>query len=104
MSFQSALAKLTGVRSLAVRAARADPDAFAGFVLRDGFSGQPVVQAPHHSEMQRLITAQRRLTVIAPPEAGKSEQLIARAVWELARAARSTPVPPPTRQLSNARE
>jgi predicted phage terminase large subunit-like protein len=64
------------------RAARTDPSAFIHFALRDPH-GEPLVQAPVHSELQQFLTAHSRALVELPRDHGKTVQLCGRILWEL---------------------
>jgi len=65
--------------------AREDPDAFVEYCFRDDITDEPLVQAAHHREWQRLMSEHRSLVILAFAEAGKTVQAGARIVWELGR-------------------
>ncbi|MDD5308687.1 MAG: phage terminase large subunit [Deltaproteobacteria bacterium] len=65
-----------------IAAARRDPNAFIEYAFRDS-TGEPLRQAWFHEEWQEAIAKHPRLLIAGPRGSGKSEQIIARAIWEL---------------------
>jgi hypothetical protein len=66
------------------RAARVDPNAFMGYVFRDEERGLPIIQAPHHTRWQDLVSDNDRVIIWSAVEHGKSFQLtVGRVLWEL---------------------
>jgi len=64
--------------------ARQDANAFMSYVLKDEETGRPVIQAPHHTEWQRLADQHRRLLIWSHIESGKTQSLaIGRTLFEL---------------------
>lgn len=69
---------------LAARAvARADPATFAGMVLRDEQTNKRIELAPVHVRWHDLWSEHDRTVFWAHYEAGKTQQAIARVLWEL---------------------
>ena len=67
-----------------IRNARFDPNAFIEWSFTDP-QGQPLQQSGIHRELQAFLSANRRALVELPRDHGKSTQVCARLVWELAR-------------------
>ena len=65
------------------RAAALSPTRFAEFCLKDS-GGNAIRQAPVHDELHAFLTAHRHALVELPRDHGKSVQVCARIVWELA--------------------
>ena len=65
-----------------IAAARRDPNAFIEYAFRDN-AGEPIQQAWFHEDWQRAIGNNPRVLIAGPRGHGKSEQVIARAMWEL---------------------
>lgn len=69
---------------LRIRRARRDPDLFVGFCFTDP-RGRPLRQGKIHRELQAFLSSERRGLVELPRDHGKSTQVCARLIWELAR-------------------
>jgi predicted phage terminase large subunit-like protein len=67
-----------------IRKARRDASAFVEWTFTDP-QGQPLQQGAIHRELQTFLSANRRALVELPRDHGKSTQVCARLVWELAR-------------------
>lgn len=77
---------LDKARAMRAALAREDINEFVEFVMRDEKTNEPITQAAHHEEFQRLATEHARLIVWGHVESGKTLQLaIARVLWELGR-------------------
>lgn len=71
-------------RQAAVRRAREDVNAFCEFVLRDEYSGAPIVQAPMHVQWQRILDEEDQTLIWAHVEAGKTQQIgVGRTLFEM---------------------
>ena len=72
-------------REARLKCARLDPNAFIELVMRDEFTGRPVVQAPCHVAWHRAANENDRLCLFAHIESGKTNQFVGRVLWELGR-------------------
>ena len=69
-----------------IGAARKKPNVFMPYVLKDEFTGRPILQMKHHMEWQVLMDHFNRLVILAFTESGKSQQVaIGRVLYELGR-------------------
>lgn len=73
-------------RDLIVARARANPNVFAAYVLRDEKTAKPIRPASIHEQWHDLINKHDRLLIWSFVEAGKTSQItIGRSLWELGR-------------------
>lgn len=83
---QEVLREATYRRAYAAKLARTNVNVFCEFVLKDEFTGDPIIQAPMHEAWHRLLDDHDRLLLWAHVEAGKSQQVaIGRTLFELGR-------------------
>lgn len=74
------------MKRIAAEAARADPNAFCQYVLRDERNGRRIRQARTHEKWHDLISAYPRLVLWSHVDAGKTQQVsVGRTLWELGR-------------------
>ncbi len=74
----------TRAKILRSQKAKASPNAFCQFVLRDERSGKPIKQAPMHEAWHELLTKHDRLCLWSHVEGGKTSQVaIGRVLYEL---------------------
>lgn len=84
MASDALVEESTNALETCVRVARADPNAFMEFVLKDEMTGKPIQQAPVHEAWQNLVTREKRLLIWSSIESGKTSQLsIGRTLWEI---------------------
>lgn len=70
--------------ALRVEAARRDPAYFAGFVLRDEQTNEPITLAASHRRWHQLLLKHKELVIWGHQESGKTHQVgIAHVLWRL---------------------
>lgn len=77
--------QLRKLRDLYVANARVNPHTFAELVLRDETTNDRVHLAEHHRRMQVLWSRHKFSVLWAHPESGKTNEAVARILWELGR-------------------
>jgi len=70
-------------RKAMVQLARQDPAIFAGFVMRDERTRDPITLAPIHTAWHELMTKHKRLVIWGHVESGKTQMAIARILYEI---------------------
>lgn len=65
--------------------ARTCPKAFTEYAMRNEGNGRVLANATFHNEWQDLLSSAPNVVLIAPVEHGKTQQIVARLIWELGR-------------------